>query len=126
MKLKKGDVMIIALVVMIALGWYLKDVVRPDTAAKTVVIKVEDRIYARIPLTDTAPREIPVQFPGNNHIHVIVADGKVWVDDATCPDKVCVRTGKIDKSGQSIVCLPYKTVIYLEGAAESEIDAVSY
>jgi len=126
MKVKKGDLILILLVVVLALGWYLKDIVWPDTSKKTVVVKVDNRIYAEMPLDKTGHKEIPIEFEGNNQVHVIVENGKVWVDDATCPDKVCVRTGQIAKSGQSIVCLPFKTVIYIEGAEKAEIDDVSF
>lgn len=47
----------------------------------------------------------------------------VWAD---CPTQDCVRTGRISRRGESIVCLPARIVIRLEGgAAEAEApDAV--
>lgn len=126
MKLKKGDLILIVLVAAIAVGWYLKDTIWPEVAKKTAVIKVNDQIYTKIPLDNTAHKAIPVKLAGNNYVHVVIENDKVWVDDASCPDKVCVRTGKINKSGQSIVCLPNKTVVYIEGAEKTDIDDVSF
>ncbi|HBE87040.1 MAG TPA: hypothetical protein DDW53_19330, partial [Lachnoclostridium sp.] len=37
------------------------------------------------------------------------------ITEASCPDKVCVRTGKIHRSGELIVCLPNRVVITIEG-----------
>ncbi len=35
-----------------------------------------------------------------------VSDKKIRVSDSDCPDKVCVKTGFISSSKQTIVCLP--------------------
>ena len=43
-----------------------------------------------------------------------------------CPTQECVHTGKITRSGQSIVCLPARIVVQLEGgaAADDGVDLV--
>ena len=33
------------------------------------------------------------------------------MDHADCPDKICVKTGKIKNKGEQIVCLPNKLVV---------------
>ena len=40
------------------------------------------------------------------------------VYDADCPDHICVRTGFIDRAGQSIVCVPNAIVIRLIGGVD--------
>jgi len=42
--------------------------------------------------------------------------------EASCPDQVCVRTGRLSKSGQGAVCLPAKVTIQVTGP-EREFDA---
>lgn len=37
----------------------------------------------------------------------------VHVDRADCPDQACVKTGFINKAGQSIVCVPNQIIIRL-------------
>ncbi len=32
-----------------------------------------------------------------------------------CPDKICIKQGWINKEGESIVCLPNRVVLRLEG-----------
>ena len=49
------------------------------------------------------------------HLTVHIADGKVWVEGADCPDKICEHTGAISRAGQQIVCLPNAVVITLVG-----------
>ena len=44
------------------------------------------------------------------------------MEDADCPDKLCIKQGKIDSNGQKIVCLPNKTVVEIRSEKESEDD----
>ena len=37
-----------------------------------------------------------------------------------CPTQDCVHTGAITRGGQSIVCLPARIVIQLEGGPEAD------
>lgn len=49
-----------------------------------------------------------------DHLKVVVSGGKVWVEDADCPDKVCERTGNISRANQSIACLPNGIIIRIK------------
>ena len=48
----------------------------------------------------------------------------VQVTASDCPNGDCIRTGTISRSGESIVCLPARTVITLSGGEASGVDAV--
>lgn len=62
----------------------------------------------------------------NGQNRLIIEDGKAYVTEADCPDGICVKQGKISRTGQTIVCLPHKLVIEIEGKAEENgIDAVA-
>ncbi len=45
------------------------------------------------------------------------------VSESDCPGGDCMRAGTITRSGESIVCLPARTVISLQGGAKPDIDA---
>ncbi len=55
-----------------------------------------------------------------------VKNGKIRVARSDCPHQVCVRFGWIAHSGESITCVPYKTVIEVGSAATPLLDAVVY
>ena len=57
---------------------------------------------------------------------VEVADGAVYVASSDCPNQDCVHSGAISRAGQSIVCLPARIVVQLEGgaAADDGVDLV--
>ncbi len=48
----------------------------------------------------------------------------VQVISSDCPTGDCIRTGTVTHSGESIVCLPARTVISLQGGDASGVDAV--
>lgn len=52
-----------------------------------------------------------------------VKNGKIRLIKATCPDKICEKTGFIGSPGQSIICVPNKITVTVAGA-EGSIDAV--
>ena len=51
--------------------------------------------------------------------------GTADVTEASCPDGICVRAKGAQYEGDTIVCLPNKTEIRIEGAASADIDLVS-
>ena len=48
-----------------------------------------------------------------------VKDGKIRLTAASCPDKICEKTGYIGSSGQSIICVPNKITVTVVGSGES-------
>lgn len=48
-----------------------------------------------------------------------VKNGKIRLTKASCPDKICEKTGYIGSSGQSIICVPNKITVTVVGSRES-------
>lgn len=42
---------------------------------------------------------------------VVIKNGAVYMESASCKNQICVATGKISKKGETIVCLPNKVVV---------------
>lgn len=65
-------------------------------------------------------------YTSDHHKNTIcIQNGQVWIDDADCPDGLCVKQGVISRNGESIICLPHKLVITVETDHENEIDSIS-
>ena len=45
--------------------------------------------------------------------HLVVKEGQIWCDQASCPDKVCVHQGKQSLEGGTIVCLPNRMIVQI-------------
>ena len=64
-------------------------------------------------------REIPIrQEKGNNLL--IIRDGEAWIEEADCPDGLCIRQGRISRTGESILCLPHELVITIAGKKDAD------
>lgn len=86
------------------------------------VIKVSGEVTHTISLDDVSGSE-KISVDAALPVTVIVSSDGVYVESASCPDKLCEHTGKITRSGQSIVCLPAKVSVSLNGDLNS-VDTV--
>ena len=85
------------------------------TAGDTVSIYVENELFAEISLSDVK-ESYPVST--KNGTLTLSFDGEgVCVLHSDCSDAVCVRTGRISRLGESIVCAPLGVCITVEGGA---------
>lgn len=117
---KRKDIIIIALILIVATGLWGIIKFFPKSTADTAIIKYDGKVVKTVPLdTDTefSLKEDPT-------IKFKVENGAISFVDATCPDKICQNTGFISKSGQTAVCLPKKTVLQLKGS-HNEVDIVA-
>ena len=66
------------------------------------------------------------EYPLNGGTNVLVIEGgTAYLKEANCPDKTCVRTGRIRYVGQSIICLPNEISVVVVGASSDGVDIVS-
>ncbi len=102
-KLKIGDYSIIAAVIICAVIMLMPAKQAGDRAV----------LYCDGKPVKTFDLSVDTEFVfENDYVNIItVKNGSILVRDADCPDRVCVYSGKISKSGQTICCLPNKVVI---------------
>ncbi|MCH5272880.1 MAG: NusG domain II-containing protein [Lachnospiraceae bacterium] len=86
-----------------------------------VLVSIKGAEYARYSLFENRTEELPGPL---GHNRLVVKDGMVWMEDAVCPDKYCIKQGKISKTGQQIICLPNGIIIEIIGGEETGLDAV--
>lgn len=126
MSIKKGDLAIIVILIAAILVWFSKDIFLADNGDIKAIIKIDGEVHSTLVLDKSdARKEIPLNLPDDNFMRIITEKGQVWIEESTCPDKICEKTGVISKRGQSIVCLPNKTVVFIEGMDDEMIDDVS-
>ena len=89
----------------------------------TVVISVDGEEVERCLLTELPDMEIPYSANGYTLYVALTYTGGpdygIQVSRSDCPTQDCVHTGTISRSGQSIVCLPARIIIQLEGTTDS-------
>ncbi|MHC1721161.1 MAG: NusG domain II-containing protein [Clostridiaceae bacterium] len=89
-------------------------------------IKQDGKVIKTIDLDKVLEsQEVKIAYD-NVHFNVVrIEKGRIRITDADCPDKVCVKTGWVTQSGQSIICLPHKLIIKIEGGSK-DIDSNVY
>ena len=90
----------------------------------SVLITVDGHEQITLPLDIDTTYEIQGYDGGKNYL--VIEDGQAYLEDATCPDHLCVNMGKISEVGQSIICLPNRVVVEVVGdSAAPEYDTLA-
>lgn len=127
MKLKKGDIIIILIVIAAGISWFVINQTGKAKDERQIVIEVNAEIYKVIPMEEAMEKqEIHIELEAGKYIDIVVDGNGAYVKDVACPDRICQKTGTINTVGQSIVCLPNKVMVYIEGESEDFVDGVSY
>lgn len=106
--MKKKDIILIISVIIIALGAILGNKILNSGKSDRVEIYVDNKLYKELSINEDKKIEIN-NGKGKNTVYI--HDNGVEMLHANCPDKVCVRTGFVKKTGESIVCLPHRVNI---------------
>jgi hypothetical protein len=71
--------------------------------------------------------EVPTRI---GPVKLEIGEGSARVVSSTCPNRLCVKTGKVGRAHQEIVCVPAHLLVVIEGAAEGggkgEVDAITF
>ena len=105
MKSKKNRndfVLILVLLAVILIGFLVVRLQRQKDAF-TVDVSVNGTTVATYRLDE----EIDTWIDG----YLVIQDGCARIEEADCPDKLCVKQGTVSKSGESLVCLPNRVVV---------------
>ena len=92
----------------------------------TAVVSADGEPVDRVVLAGLSGPEERTYTSNGYTLRVAFGPGSAQVTASDCPTQDCVHTGAITRGGQSIVCLPARIVIQLEGgpAADSGVDLV--
>lgn len=133
--MKRGDLVLISVVLVAALIFLVprwvegnngNDSEKNHKSPLVATITVDGQVYKTVELTK---EEQIIEIKTDHGVNVLkVHDYGIEMMEADCPDQVCLSFGFIDKHNQSIVCLPNKVLVELEGSSggenQDEVDAV--
>ncbi len=117
---KRNDIILVIILAVSALMMWLCVSLFSSEGAFAVVT-VNGVETARYPLSED--REVRLECDGGYNI-LVIKDGKADVTEASCPDGLCVDFHSISRSGETIVCLPNKTVVSIVSPSEGEVNFV--
>ena len=119
---RKADILIILIILGIAAALYFPLAGSRGGEGREAVISVNGEEYARLSLDKDVQIVVETGF-GRNIVEV--RGGEVFMPEADCPDKLCVRQHAVKLAGETIVCLPNRVVVEITGGKETGLDAVS-
>lgn len=110
------DLLLVLAIVIAAGGLYIGNRVKNQRPAVIVEVSVDGVVVEELDLSKDGEFVIQGHNGGTNTL--IIQDGQAHISDATCPDKVCIYQGTVDRSGEMIVCLPNLMIAKIVGEEE--------
>lgn len=120
----KSDILLLA-ALLAAGGLIVLVLFLTAKTGSSVRVQVDGKTVAEFPLDEDRTFEIQGVNGGKNLL--VIRDKEAWVEEASCPDGLCIGMGKISKSGQAVVCLPNRVVVEVfedAGTDTPEVDHV--
>lgn len=113
--MKKSDAIIVIFAAVLALIIYAVMNFSHEECGIIAIYK-DGVLYGEYP----AEENRTVALGGNT---VVIENGCAYMAEADCPDKLCIKQGKICSSAASIICLPNRVIVTASG--RSGVDIIS-
>lgn len=104
--MKKGDFVIISTVTAVTILSIILIFAFSKQGSRVVIKQNNEIIYNESIYIDKT-----VNAKANT---VVIKNGEVYISDAECKNQICVKSGKISKKGESIICLPNKVTVEIK------------
>jgi hypothetical protein len=118
--LTKPDIsLVLSVIALIIVFYFLFDL--SHSVEKYVVIEIDGGKGKKV----TFPENTIINVNGKEGpLKIEISGRKVRVLDSSCQNKLCVKSGWINKNGESIICLPNRAIIKILGE-EEELDGTT-
>ena len=124
--MKRRDLILIACALALSGALYAFSQLTLGTKASNVVVTVDGSEVLRRPLA-MEDSYVVEQADGSRNV-IRVEGGAVYMQEANCRDGLCIRQGRMKNAAKTIVCLPHKLVVRLEGDTQpvggDELDVI--
>lgn len=124
MKIKRGDVVIIAMVLMVTLVVYGVNIgnnlMTEDRSY--VIVSVDGETVDTLDLSEDLIKVYDTEY-GHNVLEI--HNGKAYISEADCPDHVCMLTREAEMNGDAVICLPNHFALEISSGKGVLVDGVS-
>lgn len=118
--IKKNDLILMSTALFVVLICILFNYINKE--GEYVLVNYKGNEVAKHSLKENGEYEITCSE--NEAFHYKIEDGAVFCTYSKCRDKICIHQGKINRSGQAIICLPQQIILTVHGE-ENKYDAVT-
>ena len=120
--ISKSDIIIIVAVLVCAALLLIPSALKKDRL--TAEICINGRVEHTIELNEVE-KEYDIPIGGRIPVTVTAGRGYICFKESECPDKLCVKSGRLYRNGQTAACLPARVVISVKGSGKAP-DAITY
>lgn len=115
---KKSDLLIIASILLIGAGIWFYNHYAGSATDLQALIYCDNQLVKTIDLTTAENTTFALE--ANPDVVFEIRDGSIGFIKSSCPDKICISAGFLDRAGQSAVCLPNKIILKIVSSADSD------
>lgn len=119
--MKKRDICLIAILLVISAAGLIAVNLNKDNGK--AYIYTGGKLYGTYDLN--TDRQIQIVSDNGIVNDIEISDGTIYMKDATCPNRICVRSGHISRNNESICCAPAGLLIIIRSGGASEYDAIT-
>lgn len=119
--IKKGDILIIVSLCVVCALLFVSSIVSSG-GSKIAVIYLDGKIQQEIELA-SVEKEYLLEVGG---CVLKVDKNSIEFCQSTCPDKLCVKKGRLSDSGDTMACVPNKVAVSVKSTGKNQFDAVAY
>ena len=119
--LKRGDILVILSILGLEAILILVFFFSSSHGERVVIELNNDPIY-EFSLSRTAEA---IEIAGDRgDVVIVIENGRARFLDSDCPDKTCVKTGWISRTGQAAACIPNGVLIRISGSDGTAPDLI--
>lgn len=111
--LNKRDIILIVIVLVVGITAGIL-VQNNGQTGQEVVVSVDGEEVKRFPLNQDTEYEI-IGYKGEGTNRLMIDNHSARVQEADCPDLVCANHKPISNVGETIICMPHRVIIGIEG-----------
>lgn len=109
---------LMVITVAILLWYFLK-----PAQGNIVEVRVSGKVTGTYSLDNN--KKVVIKGKGDGENILIISGGKAKMEDADCPDGICVKKGEIYRVNESIICLPHQVVVEIKESDDKNNEVIS-
>ena len=125
--IKKADLIILSVIMILCTGGWLAYQHFFGNQAAKAEIYYKSQLVETVDLTAGVDKRFSIPQNKNVIFHVY-SDGSIRFEESDCPDKICIRSGKLRTVGESAACLPNEIILKIvpkNGRSSGDVDMIA-
>lgn len=124
---RKSDIIILCIIVAVSLSAWV--VYKNIFSRKKAMAEIyyNNQLVETVDLNKGIDKRFSIPQKKNVVFH-LYKDGSIRFEESDCPDKICIKTGKLRTIGETAACIPNKIflkIVPADSSGDNGLDAVS-